>query len=287
MAPIADRPNLRRLGVVITAAALVVAGCGEDDDASGDTIDSVETVSTDERPPDTEAAPVTEPAPTDPPATDPPATEPPSTEPPATEPPAATTSTTSTTIALGGSSSGGSSVPATDAPPASDPPPATDAPPPTSDSGGSADCLIGNWVITLDEMNAYYDALEVALDAPGFDITITSGAVGLVMGPDTYEYSANFALDVSVSGTAGSGQTSGAVSGAWSSDGEIISAETGASNLNITMTVAGVTIDGSEFGNDLLTSNPIHEAPFDCAGPTIDFQTGVGTPRHPVTLTPA
>jgi hypothetical protein len=47
-------------------------------------------------------------------------------------------------------------------------------------------------------------------------------------------------------------------------------------------------LSGSEFANGLLDSAPINDAAFDCAGPTISFQTSeVGGPGHDVLLTPA
>jgi hypothetical protein len=67
----------------------------------------------------------------------------------------------------------------------------------------------------------------------------------------------------------------------------VIIAETTDSDLSVSISVGQITFDGDELANGLLDSSPINAAPFDCAGPTLDFQTGEGAPRRSVALTPA
>lgn len=268
--PIRFRTRLVALGSV---AALALVACGDDDDdAAGGTIDSVTDTSgpavTEPEPP-----PVTEPEPVD---TESATTAPSTTEPPP-EPPATDDSAVPET-----------DPPTTDAPPTAAPPAGgddADASPTTVVEG--SDCLVGDWVITNEEMNAFYDAVVAAIGTPGFEIDVTTGSVGLLMTADTYEYSTDFTIDVQVAGTGGTGKATGSVSGTWSAEAGIITSVTGSSDLDIVIDVGGVTTSGSDFGNGLLTDDPMNMAPFDCAGPTIGFETGADTPRHPVTLTPA
>ena len=161
------------------------------------------------------------------------------------------------------------------------------APPVTDPPAPSADCLIGSWVITQDEMNAFYDTLEATVGAP-LDITV-SGQTLLDLTADTYEYTANFDLVVSALGTSGEGQSSGTVSGTYTADDGVIVTTLGSSNLSVIVTVGGQTLDESAFANGLLGSVPINDAPYDCSGPTpvIMFETADPGVRHPVTLTPA
>ena len=241
--------NSPRASVVIVLVGLVTLGACGGSDADSDDVDATTTVAADV------TTPATEPPATEPPATDPPATEPPVTEPPATEPPVETEAPVETTA------------------------PATSS---------TADCLVGDWVITEDEMNAYYDTLEATLSASGpaptFDIT---GEVLLTFTPSEYTYTADFDLALGVAGQEGTGTSTGTVSGSWTPVDGVIIAETTDSDLSVSISVGGITFDGDELANGLLDSSPINAAPFDCAGPTLEFQTGEGTPRHSVALTPA
>jgi cysteine synthase len=160
---------------------------------------------------------------------------------------------------------------------------------PEAAESGSDDCLVGAWRITEAEMNAYYDALEANLasagPAPTFDI---AGEVLLTLTPTDYIYIADFDLTLDLLGQTGTGVASGTASGTWSSADSIITTELGSSDLDVVVTVAGITLSGSDFANGLLDSVPINNASFNCDGPTVSFQAGeLATTRHDVTLTPA
>ena len=258
--------HLSRRGVAAVAAVglLALTACGGD--SGGDAADDTLATTPDAEPVETEPA-VTEPVVTEPAAAEPAATEPAATEPAATEPAATEPAVTE---------------PVTDSDAADDEPEAG------AGEAESADCLIGDWVITQDEMNAYYDALEASLSlagpAPVFEIT---GQTLLTMTPTEYVYTGDFDLTLDIAGQNGTGTSAGTVTGTWSETDGIITTELGESNLSVSVTVGGLTLDGSELANGLLNGLPINAAPYDCAGPTIDFQVGEGAPRHPVKLTPA
>ncbi len=180
----------------------------------------------------------------------------------------------------------------TDAPVA-DPAPAEEAAPISASvdpaAAGDSSCLVGDWVISQDEMNGYYDALEanLAVDGPSPDFDIV-GNVLLSFGETDYTYVGDFDLTIDVAGQTGTGQTSGTVTGTWDVVDGLVVTTLGSSDLDVTITIAGVTLSGSDFANGILDSAPINGAPFDCAGPTIGFQLGAPDgPRHDVLLTPA
>lgn len=245
--------------MAVPVLVLTLAACGgDDDDAGGGAIDAVTTTA-----PDTTAA---------------------ETAVPETTAPATTTSTTVALVA-GGSSADTTAPAPTTAAPTTGPAPTTA--PPTTVAPAPGECLVGNWVITQDEMNAFYDTLEATVDAP-LDITV-SGQTALDMTADTYVYTANFGLTVEVAGQGGDGQSTGTVSGTYSAADGVIVTTLGSSDLNVIISVMGQTIDGSSMANGLLNSVPINDSPYDCSGPTpvIMFETADPGVRHPVTLTPA
>lgn len=242
--------SLRTTSAALVLGLAALAGCGSDSEA-----DDASPAATD--------VPASEAASTEPPATEPAATEPPATEPVATEPPATE--------------------------PAATEPPADTAAPVTEPPADGPECLVGDWIITEAEMNAYYDALEAALAAEaGTSPTIdVAGNVGLQFTPTDYTYTGNFDLTLAVAGQEGNGTSTGTVAGTWSGDDGVIVTELGESDLTVSVSIGGITLDGSDLANGLLNDLPINAAPYDCEGPSLEFRTGAGTPRHTVTLTPA
>lgn len=161
-------------------------------------------------------------------------------------------------------------------------PPTTE--PPTTEPPAS-DCLVGAWVVTEAEMNAFYDAIEALIDQP-IDFTI-SGETGLTFTDSTYEWAPRFSLSLDLAGLTGSGDAGGTITGAYSTADGILSTELGESALTMVIQLGGQTIDGAALGNGIITSVPFVDSPYSCDGPTpvIEFETI--DDRHPVTLTPA
>jgi hypothetical protein len=160
------------------------------------------------------------------------------------------------------------------------------APTPDEPASGPDDgCLVGEWVVTEAEMNAFYDAVEALVDQP-IDFTIT-GETGLVFTESTYAWSPAFTLELEISGITGTGTAGGSITGTYTTDDGVLSTELGTSELTLTLEVAGQTIDGETLGNGFITSVPFVSSPYTCDGPTpvIEFETIDA--RHPVTLTPA
>ncbi len=173
----------------------------------------------------------------------------------------------------------------TDPPPS---PPATttatvDAPAP--DDG---DCLVGDWVVTEQQMDAYYAGLMSTLEAP---LTIdAAGSAPLSFAADgTYAWAPVFALTVEVAGQRGSGDVGGSVTGNWTAAEEMVTTSSDLNALMVSITVNGVTFDGADLANGLLNSSPVNGVTYSCDGPTpvLDFKTGDPSVTVPVTLAPA
>lgn len=181
------------------------------------------------------------------------------------------------------------SEPAPDTVPEPEPEPAPETVPVTDPPVEDGACLVGDWVITNAEMNSYYDALAASVSTAGADLSFdVLGEVALSFTDSDYLYVSDFDIDVDIAGQGGTGVATGTVDGTWTTDDGIIQTELGSSNLNIVITVAGQTIDGSSMGNGLIQSDPINNAPYSCDGPTLMFQSGASADvRHPVVLTPA
>lgn len=248
--------------MAVPVLALTLVACGGDD-GDGDGAASIDTVETSEAE---------------------------TTAPTTADEPEETTTTTEASPAGGGGATTTDAAPTTTAPPSTTMAPTTTAPAPTTPpttAAPSADCLIGDWVITQDEMNAFYDTIESQVGGP-FEITI-AGQTGLTLTADTYQYVADFDLTLEVSGITGQGVSTGTVSGTYVADDGIIVTELGSSDLSVIVTVGGTTMDESAFANGLLGSVPINDAPYDCSGPNpvLMFETADDGVRHPVTLTPA
>lgn len=154
------------------------------------------------------------------------------------------------------------------------------------DDGG--DCLVGSWVVTAEQMNAYYAGLMTTVDAP---ITITAtGQAGLVFEANgTYAWAPDLDLVVDVVGAPGVGETSGSVTGSWTAADATLVTASDVNELQLSITVNGTTFNGSDLANGLLSQSPVSGVTYSCAGPTpvIDFKTADPEVTVPVTLTPA
>ncbi|MFT7600779.1 MAG: hypothetical protein ACI8TP_003727 [Acidimicrobiales bacterium] len=154
---------------------------------------------------------------------------------------------------------------------------------PDSEASDS-DCLVGNWVLTEEVMNGWYDTFETGADVT-FEIT---GSTTLDFNDDgTFLYLPEFALSMVTGGIDGTGDTSGSLGGTYTIDEGVVRTETIENDLVIDITVAGIEISSDQFGSEF-ANVPLSEAPFDCSGPNpvILFETAAG-PRYPVELTPA
>ena len=233
------------------AGALLFVACGSSDDGTGESSASAVT----EAPAETEATAETEaPAVTEAPV----------------ETDAATTAAANTTS------------PTTD-------PPSTDAAQANkSDDEGDGACLVGEWVVSEEEMNAFYEGVTSTLSAP-VTISVEGSAPISFHKNGTYAWAPAFTLTVEVAGQVGTGVSGGAITGDWAAVDGVLTTAADINALEVQITVAGATFDESDFANGLLNGSPINGVTYSCDGPTpvLDFQTGDPEITVPVALMPA
>lgn len=163
----------------------------------------------------------------------------------------------------------------------------TDATDDTSEEAASApECLIGDWYIAEDQMQSFYSAVSGSND--GLDISV-EGGTGLSFTDTGYTYTPDFAILLQVAGTEGKGSITGGVVGDYSATEAEITTSHDVSDVSVSVTVSGVTMDGTDLFGDFMASAPINSAPYECGpeGPIILFDTGDDNPRVPIQLTPA
>ena len=179
-------------------------------------------------------------------------------------------------------------------PPASTEPPTdgavgdSDAPTSTAPATDAGECLVGDWVVTEEQMDGFYSGVMSTLEAP---LTIdTVGSAPLSFGADgTYEWAPEFTLTVEVAGANGTGEVGGTITGNWTATEGVVTTSSDLNALVVSISVNGVVFDGADLANGLLNSTPINGVTYSCDGPTpvLDFKTADPSVTVPVTLTPA
>ncbi len=162
------------------------------------------------------------------------------------------------------------------------------SPTPTVPDPEAGECLVGDWVVTAEQMDAYYSGLMSTMEAP---LTIdTVGSAPLSFAADgTYEWAPDFTLAVEVAGANGTGEVGGTITGDWTAAEGVVTTSSDVNALIVSITVNGVVFDGADVANGLLNSTPINGVTYSCDGPTpvLDFTTADPSVTVPVTLTPA
>jgi hypothetical protein len=164
------------------------------------------------------------------------------------------------------------SAPATDAAAGDDPAEASES-----------NCLVGDWVLTEDQMQLYYD--QVTADLAEFAVAYeATGSSALAFRDDgTYAYAPDLAFSVDIAGLPAEATLGGTLSGQYAVDGDTLTTSNDSNELSMDVTVEGVAMDGTAVTEQILAS-PIISAPYDCSGdtPVIHFSTGASS--VPLTL---
>lgn len=149
----------------------------------------------------------------------------------------------------------------------------------------NATCLVGDWVVSQDEMQGFYDTVIAESDA-AFDLRV-SGRVFLSFTEDAYQWRPDFVLELLVSGIAATGDVAGTIDGTYATADGVVTSTSEVNTLTLTVTVLGNVIDADDDLNSILNSSPVNGAAYECGGdaPLIHFNTSVGT--TPVQLAPA
>lgn len=145
------------------------------------------------------------------------------------------------------------------------------------------ECLIGSWYISEDEMQGFYDAIDTPA---AFEV---EGGTGLAFTADSYEYTPDFTLNMTIAGTEAAGTLVGSITGNYTSDGEQITTTNDASDISMTISTMGTTQDAGAAFNKFLGISPINTAPYHCedGAPVIMFGTGDDKPRVAMRLVAA
>jgi hypothetical protein len=150
------------------------------------------------------------------------------------------------------------------------------------------ECLIGDWVVTEEQMDAYYAGLMSTMEAPlGLD---TVGSAPLSFAADgTYAWAPAFTLVVDIAGQSGTGAIGGTITGEWAAADGLVTTSSDVEALTVSIAVNGVTFEGDDLANGLLNTSPVNGVTYSCDGPTpvLDFQTADPETTVPVTLAPA
>lgn len=152
---------------------------------------------------------------------------------------------------------------------------------PVPDPAASAECLVGEWIVTGDVIQSFYDS--VAPDQP-VKFTV-EGDAGLNFTDETYEWVPDFTLIMDINGVEATGTIAGTITGLYQTDDGIITTSMDESDIDMTITVMDQTMDGTAMGESFLNQAPIVDTPFSCADgqPVLMFETSDGG-RVPMTL---
>ncbi|MBH0009678.1 hypothetical protein [Salinibacterium sp. SWN1162] len=148
------------------------------------------------------------------------------------------------------------------------------------------ECLIGEWYIAEDQMQGFYSAVSGSNE--GLDISV-EGGTGLSFSDTTYTYTPDFTILLEVAGSEGVGTITGAISGDYEATETTIKTSHEESDIAVTVSVGGISVDGTDLSEGFINSAPINSAPYECGaeGPIIEFATGDGNPTVAMQLTPA
>lgn len=154
----------------------------------------------------------------------------------------------------------------------------TAAPPEEPDG----DCLVGDWLISEEELQGFYDA--VSETSGGVQFTVEGGS-GLSFSETDYQYTPELSLLLDVAGMPAEGALSGSIAGEYSVTDNVITTVHNESNVDFLITMNGTTTDGAELFGAFLSEAPINNAAYSCTaeGPLIQFSTG-GDGTVPVQL---
>jgi hypothetical protein len=156
---------------------------------------------------------------------------------------------------------------------------------PAPDSG---ECLVGERVVTEEQMDAFHSGLMSTLEAP---LTIdTVGSAPLAFAADgTYEWAPGFTPTVEVAGASRKRRSRRRDHRQRDRHRGVVTTSSDLNALVVSITVNGVVFDGADLANGLLNSTPITGVTYSCAAaaPVLDFKTADPSVTVPVTSTPA
>jgi hypothetical protein len=145
-------------------------------------------------------------------------------------------------------------------------------------------CLIGDWYISQDQLQVFYDSVSDATD--GAVSFIAEGDTGLSFDGTQFEYTPDLRLDISTPATEGQATIAGSISGGYEADATTVTTSNETVDVDYEYIVGGVAQDASLLFGEALLGSPINGGEYTCTpdGPIISFDNGFG--RVPVQLVP-
>lgn len=146
-------------------------------------------------------------------------------------------------------------------------------------------CLIGDWTITQEQLQVFYDSIADATD--GAVSFIVEGDTGLSFDGTLFEYTPDLSLTIDTPATQGLATLLGSISGGYTADDDVVLTTNETVDVDYRYVVDGVEQDASLIFGDALKGSPINGGAYQCtaSGPVIDFANGFGF--VPVQLVPA
>jgi len=146
------------------------------------------------------------------------------------------------------------------------------------------DCLIGNWAIGEDQMQAFYDSVSAA--SGNAVVFAVDGGTILSFDGARYKYEPDLYLTVTAGGVEGLAQLRGTIAGDYTADATTIQTVTDTTDVEYSYSVGGVAQDASALFAGALADAPINGGDYECTadGPIIQFSNGSG--HVPVQLVP-
>jgi hypothetical protein len=146
-------------------------------------------------------------------------------------------------------------------------------------------CLVGDWTITQDELQVFYDSVRDATD--GAVSFVVEGDTGLSFDGSVFAYEPDLTLTISTPATEGVATLAGTISGGYIADSTTVTTTNESVDVTYDYVVGGVSQDASAIFGDALLGAPINGGDYECTptGPLISFDNGFG--RVPVQLIPA
>jgi hypothetical protein len=137
----------------------------------------------------------------------------------------------------------------------------------TSGTGTVSGCPAGSWVADTDQIAAFFKQLNI----PGFTVT-ARGRVLWDLTPDGHYTIRSDGYGIDLTGaTDAKVDLSGEVSGTYTVKGKVLTPTAVSNDLKVTATVAGVTIDASQFTDQLTSAFPSAPVPFRCTGGNLEL----------------
>jgi len=157
---------------------------------------------------------------------------------------------------------------------------------PADAATGSADCLLGDWVVSDTELQTYYTTVAAS---SAFDTIDSSGEVRISFGPTTFTWTNEYVLNLTIGANSYTAELGGQLSGTYTADSSQL---TGIIDHDTRSGIFTEDDNAIEDAGDLfvgvIPTRPLDTTEFSCDGPTLNIAVGPrATSTRQITLTAA